>query len=80
MIPRWEALRSKKLTFRIIHVAIKEASLNQEIDEKWIPKGHPKSSKIKAAGVHGLDFYDFGKLLEAPFGVLWSGQKSTKNQ
>ena len=32
-----------------------------------IPDGHPKSSKIEAAGAQVLGLYDFERLLEAPF-------------
>ncbi len=48
-----------------------------KIHEKWTPKGHPNSSKIGAAGAQGLEFYDLGSFLGAPFfGCFFGAAKS----
>ena len=38
-----------------------------KFDEKWMPKGHPKSLKIDALGALGADFYDFYDFWQGPF-------------
>ena len=35
-----------------------------KFDEKWMPKGHPKSTKIDALGTLGADFGDFYGFLQ----------------
>ena len=46
-----------------------------KFDEKWMPKGHPKSLKIDALGALGADFCDFYDFWQGSFFYVFSFSK-----
>jgi hypothetical protein len=52
-MPKDDALRSKSDAFAPCLLQFKRLRWIMKFDEKWAPKGHPKSTKIDALGTLG---------------------------
>ena len=80
-MPKWKVTRSNNKHFALYVLQFKRFRWIMKLDEKWTPKGYPKSSKIGAVGAQGPNLCDVGRFCAAPvLGFAWSDKKVKKTK